>query len=169
VERVTNSAVRSFWRDEYEEYSKSLRATVVAPLENKLGAFLTDPVMRRVLSVPLGLDLRRIMDKQQAFLVNLSKGRLGEGPAMLLGSLLVAQIALHGLARAESPEERRRDFFLYLDEFQTFATKNLTAMLSELRKYRISFILGNQYLVDCNIVLGCDMMSHAQACCGAEP
>ncbi len=146
VERVTNSAVRSFWREEYEEYSKSLRATVVAPLENKLGAFLTDPVMRRVLSVPRGLDLRQIMDERRVLLVNLSKGRLGEGPAMLLGSLLVAQIALHGLARAELPENRRRDFFLYLDEFQTFATKNLTAMLSELRKYRVSLILANQYL-----------------------
>jgi len=65
---------------------------------------------------------------------------------MLLGSLLVAHISLHGLARAELPEERRRDFFLYLDEFQTFATKNLTAMLSELRKYRVSLILANQYL-----------------------
>jgi type IV secretory pathway TraG/TraD family ATPase VirD4 len=146
VERVTNQAVRSFWKEEYEGYSKSLRALVVAPLENKLGAFLTDPTMRRVLSVRQGVDLRRIMDERKVLLVNLSKGRLGEGPAMLLGSLLVAQIALHGLARAESPEERRRDFFLYLDEFQTFATKNLTAMLSELRKYRVSLILANQYL-----------------------
>jgi len=146
VERVTNRAVRSFWKEEYEGYSKSLRALVVAPLENKLGAFLTDPTMRAVLSVRQGLDLRRIMDERRVLLVNLSKGKLGEGPAMLLGSLLVAQIALHGLARAELPEERRRDFFLYLDEFQTFATKNLTAMLSELRKYRVSLVLANQYL-----------------------
>ncbi len=93
MERVTNAAVRSFWKDEYEKYSKSLRATVVAPLENKLGAFLTDPVMRRVLSVRQGLNLRRIMDEGKVLLVNLSKGRLGEGPAMLLGSLLVAQIS----------------------------------------------------------------------------
>jgi len=147
VERVTNRAVRSFWKDEYAEYSKSLRSLVVAPLENKLGAFLTDPKMRSVLAEGRqGLDLRRIMDEGKVLLVNLSKGRLGEGPAMLLGSLLVAHISLHGLARAELPEERRRDFFLYLDEFQTFATKNLTAMLSELRKYRVSLILANQYL-----------------------
>ena len=147
VERVTNRAVRSFWKDEYAEYSKSLRSLVVAPLENKLGAFLTDPKMRSVLAEGRqSLDLRRIMDEGKVLLVNLSKGRLGEGPAMLLGSLLVAHISLHGLARAELPEERRRDFFLYLDEFQTFATKNLTAMLSELRKYRVSLILANQYL-----------------------
>jgi type IV secretory pathway TraG/TraD family ATPase VirD4 len=147
VERVTNRAVRSFWKDEYEGYSKSLRSLVVAPLENKLGAFLTDPKMRSVLAEGRqSLDLRRIMDDGKVLLVNLSKGRLGEGPAMLLGSLLVAHISLHGLARAELPEERRRDFFLYLDEFQTFATKNLTAMLSELRKYRVSLILANQYL-----------------------
>ena len=147
VERVTNRAVRSFWKEEYEGYSKSLRALVVAPLENKLGAFLTDPKMRSVLAEGRqSLDLRRIMDEGKVLLVNLSKGRLGEGPAMLLGSLLVAHISLHGLARAELPEDRRRDFFLYLDEFQTFATKNLTAMLSELRKYRVSLILANQYL-----------------------
>jgi Type IV secretion-system coupling protein DNA-binding domain len=147
VERVTNRAVRSFWKDEYAEYSKSLRSLVVAPLENKLGAFLTDPKMRSVLAEGRqSLDLRRIMDEGKVLLVNLSKGRLGEGPAMLLGSLLVAHISLHGLARAELPEERRRDFFLYLDEFQTFATKNLTAMLSELRKYRVSLVLANQYL-----------------------
>jgi type IV secretory pathway TraG/TraD family ATPase VirD4 len=147
VERVTNRAVRSFWKDEYAEYSKSLRSQVVAPLENKLGAFLTDPKMRSVLAEGRqSLDLRRIMDEGKVLLVNLSKGRLGEGPAMLLGSLLVAHISLHGLARAELPEERRRDFYLYLDEFQTFATKNLTAMLSELRKYRVSLVLANQYL-----------------------
>jgi type IV secretory pathway TraG/TraD family ATPase VirD4 len=146
LERVTNRAVRAFWRQEYEDYSKSLRSLIVAPLENKLGAFLTDPTMREVLSVRQGLDIRGIMDKRQVLLVNLSKGKLGEGPAMLLGSLLVSQIALQGLARAESPESSRRDFFLYLDEFQTFATKNLTAMLSELRKYRVSLILANQYL-----------------------
>jgi type IV secretory pathway TraG/TraD family ATPase VirD4 len=147
VERVTNRAVRSFWKDEYAEYSKSLRSQVVAPLENKLGAFLTDPKMRSVLAEGRqSLDLRRIMDEGKVLLVNLSKGRLGEGPAMLLGSLLVAHISLHGLARAELSEERRRDFFLYLDEFQTFATKNLTAMLSELRKYRVSLVLANQYL-----------------------
>ena len=147
VERVTNRAVRSFWKDEYAEYSKSLRSLVIAPLENKLGAFLTDPKMRSVLAEGRqSLDLRRIMDEGKVLLVNLSKGRLGEGPAMLLGSLLVAHISLHGLARAELPEERRRDFFLYLDEFQTFATKNLTSMLSELRKYRVSLVLANQYL-----------------------
>lgn len=147
VERVTNRAVRSFWKDEYEGYSKSLRALVVAPLENKLGAFLTDPKMRAVIAEGRqSLDLRRIMDEGKVLLVNLSKGRLGEGPAMLLGSLLVAQISLQGLARAERAEAVRRDFFLYLDEFQTFATKSLTAMLSELRKYRVSLVLANQYL-----------------------
>ena len=86
------------------------------------------------------------MDVGQILLANLSKGQIGEGPAALLGSLLVSHLGLAGLARADTEEERRRDFFLYLDEFQTFATLSLANMLSELRKYRVNLVLAHQYL-----------------------
>ena len=92
------------------------------------------------------LDLRHLMDEGKILLVNLAKGRIGEGAAALLGSLLMARIGLEGLARADTEEPFRRDFYVYLDEFQTFATESLANMLSELRKYRVNLILANQYL-----------------------
>jgi type IV secretory pathway TraG/TraD family ATPase VirD4 len=124
-----------------------MRVQVTAPVENKVGAFLADPRVLRFLS-PKGerLKLRDLMDAGGILLVNLSKGELGEGPAALLGSLLVASIGLSGLARAKQPAEERRDFQVYLDEFHAFATLSLSGMLSELRKYRVNLVLAHQYL-----------------------
>jgi hypothetical protein len=144
---VENDAVRSFWKDEYERYSPGFRSVVVAPLQNKVGALLTDPVLRRLLteSGP-PIDLRRIMDDGQILLVDVDKGRIGDGPSALLGSLLVSHIALAGLSRSEQPQTQRRDFMVYLDEFQTFTTLSLATMLSELRKYGVGLILSHQHL-----------------------
>jgi hypothetical protein len=145
--RTGNEEVRRFWLQEYESYPKTFKAEVIAPLENKVGAFLADPILNRILTSPKSsFDLRRVMDEGKVLLVNLAKGRIGEGPAALLGSLLVSSIGLTGLARAEVAEENRRDFYVYLDEFQTFTTLSLASMLSELRKYRVSMTLTNQYL-----------------------
>lgn len=144
---VTNPEVVDFWRDEFERYSPAFRAVVVAPLQNKVGGFLTDPRLREILSAPSStFDLREIMDGRRVLLVNLSRGEIGEGPAALLGSLLVSSIALTAFARAGTPLPQRRDFWVYLDEFQTFATLTLVSMLSELRKYRLGLVLGHQYL-----------------------
>lgn len=135
VSRVSNEEVRSFWRTEYEQYSPRFRAVVVAPLQNKLGAFLTDPLLKKILSgKESSFDFKQIMDGGKILLVNLSKGRIGEGPASLLGSLLVSSLSLVGLGRAEERETTRRDFHVYLDEFHTFSTLSLATMLSELRK-----------------------------------
>lgn len=147
IGHLTNDEVRAFWKDEYERYSPAFRAVVVAPLQNKLGAFLTDPLLARILKGQhSSFDLREIMDDGKILLVNLSKGKIGEGPAALLGSLLVSHLALRGLERADTDAQKRRDFFVYLDEFHTFATLSLTTMLSELRKYRVNLILAHQYL-----------------------
>jgi DNA helicase HerA-like ATPase len=147
VSGVENDAVRDFWEKEYAKYSLSFRAVVVAPLQNKIGALLTDPMLRRILTQDgVRLDLRSIMDEGKVLIVNLDKGRIGEGPAAILGSLLVSHIALAGISRSERPEEDRRDFFVYLDEFHTFATQSLATMLSELRKYRVGMILAHQHL-----------------------
>lgn len=144
---LENETVRDFWRNEYDRYSLPFRAVVIAPLQNKLGALLTDPLLRRVLTQEgTSLNLRRIMDEGKILLVNLDKGRIGEGPAALLGSLLLSHIALAGISRSELPETRRRDFFVYLDEFQTFTTLSLANMLSELRKYCVGMVLANQHL-----------------------
>jgi hypothetical protein len=145
--QLSNEVVREFWEKEFAGYSPAFRAVVTAPLLNKVGAFLTDPLLYSILTGERSsFDLHEAMDQGMILLVNLAKGRIGEGSAGLLGSLLVSQIALAGLGRADTPMETRRDFYLYLDEFQTFATLSLATMLSELRKYRVNLILAHQYL-----------------------
>jgi hypothetical protein len=145
--RVHNAQVRSFWLREYESYPARFRAEVIAPIQNKVGAFLTDPILQNILNQPKSaFDLRRIMDEGRIMLVNLAKGKIGEDAAALVGALLVSRIGLAGLSRAHMPENERRDFYLYLDEFQSFTTLSLANMLSELRKYRVNMILAHQYL-----------------------
>jgi hypothetical protein len=145
--RVTNPQVRRFWLKEYEGYSWPLRKEAISPIQNKVGAFLADPVLCAILTQPKSaFNLREVMDQGKILLVNLAKGKLGEDAAALLGSLLVSQIGFAGLTRADVPEEDRPDFYLYLDEFQTFTTLSLANMLSELRKYRVSLVLAHQYL-----------------------
>jgi hypothetical protein len=147
AERVANPAVRAFWLSEYESYSPSFRALAAAPLLNKVGAFLADPLLYQILVSPQSsFNLRDLMDRGGILLVNLSKGRMGEGPAALLGALLTASVGLSGLNRADLPETNRRDFYFYLDEFHSFATPALASMLPELRKYRVSLTLAHQHL-----------------------
>src|SRR5215471_6494507 len=145
--RVYNSQVRDFWLREYENYPIRLRAEAIAPIQNKVGAFLTDPVLNRILTQKRSdFDLRHVMDEGKILLINLAKGKIGADASSLLGALLVTQIGLAGLSRADVPEETRRDFYLYLDEFQNLATLSLANMLSELRKYRVNMVLSHQYL-----------------------
>lgn len=147
VERVGNAQVRRFWLREYAGYPKPFRAEAIAPIQNKVGAFLADPVLQAILTQPRSsFDLRRVMDDGRILLVNLAKGKLGEDTAALLGALIVSRIGLAALSRADVREDDRRDFFVYLDEFQTFTTLSLATMLSELRKYRVSLVLAHQYL-----------------------
>ena len=147
VATLENDVVRDFWETEYARYSPAFRAVVIAPLQNKLGALLTDPLLRRIFTGDgTPLDLRSIMDRRQILLVNLDKGRIGAGPATVLGSFLVSHVALAGLARSDQPEASRPDVAVYLDEFQTFSTRALIDMLSELRKFRVSMVLAHQHL-----------------------
>jgi type IV secretory pathway TraG/TraD family ATPase VirD4 len=151
VEGLQNPVVREFWQKEYGAYSGPFRAVVVAPLQNKLGALLTDPRVRAIVGAERSsLDFEDVMDGAKVVLVNLSRGQIGEGPATLLGALLAARFGLAGLARADRPADQRRDFCLYLDEFQMFATESFTSMLAELRKYRLGLVLANQYLGQLN-------------------
>lgn len=147
LKHVSNEEVRAFWTTEYDRYSPAFRAVVAAPLQNKIGAILTDPLLRRVFTGKRSsFRLRQVMDEGKVLLVNLAKGRIGEGPATILGSLLVSALSLAALSRADAPEEKRRPFFVYLDEFHTFSTLSLATMLSELRKYKVGMVLANQYL-----------------------
>jgi len=147
VARLSNPQARYFWSVEFPGYPARLRADAIAPLQNKVGAFLTDPALRRILSAPQSaFRLRAIMDEGQVFLVNLSKGRIGEDTATLLGGLLLSRLNLAALSRASAPETERRPFYCYLDEFQSFATLTFLTMLSELRKYGAGFVMAHQYL-----------------------
>src|SRR5438874_4643935 len=144
--RIYNTQVRDFWLREYENYPLRLRAEAIAPIQNKVGAFLTDSILNRILTQKRSdLDLRRVMDDGKILLVNLAKGKIGADASALLGALLVTKIGLAGLSRAEVQEEKRRDFYLFMDEFQTFSTLSLANMLSELRKYRINMVLSHQF------------------------
>lgn len=147
VRAVSNETVQEFWQKEFAGYSFAFRAVIVAPLQNKLGALLTDPRINSIITAQrTSFDLPSVMDERKVLLVNLSRGKIGEGPAQVLGALLAARIGLAGLARADRPEANRQDFHVYLDEFQMFATLSLATMLAELRKYRVALVLAHQYL-----------------------
>lgn len=142
-----NPQVRNFWLREYENYPARFRAEAIAPLQNKVGAFLANPVLQQILIKPQSnINLRRIMDERKILLVNLAKGKIGEDTSALLGALLVSEIGMAAISRTELPEEQRQGFFVYLDEFPIFTTLTLANMLSELRKYRVGMILAEQYL-----------------------
>lgn len=145
--KVTNEPVRQFWLKEFSRYSFGYRSDGIAPVQNKIGAFLADPMLNRILTKPEhDLHLRATMDQGGVLLVNLSKGQIGEDSANLLGSLLVSTIGLAAFSRASIPVRERRPFFLYLDEFQSFTTLSIATMASELRKYGVALTLAHQQL-----------------------
>jgi hypothetical protein len=145
--KIGNIQVREFWLKEYENYPARFRIEAIAPIQNKVGAFLSNPVLSRILTQPKNaFYLRRVMDEGKILLVNLAKGKIGEDTAALLGALLMTRMSLAALSRADTPEASRRDFYLYLDEFHSFTTLSLATMLSELRKYRVNMIFAHQYL-----------------------
>jgi type IV secretory pathway TraG/TraD family ATPase VirD4 len=144
---LKNLTVKNFLQNEFERFTFGYRADGIAPIQNKIGAFLADPLMLRMLTQPeKDLHIRKIMDSGGVLLVNLAKGRLGEDSSALLGGLLVTTIGLAAFSRADAPSEDRKDFFVYVDEFQSFTTLALVNMFSELRKYRVGFTVAHQYL-----------------------
>ena len=144
---LRNEPVKTFLEKEYERFSFGYRADGTAPIQNKVGAFLADPLLNRILTSPeKDLHIRRIMDEGRVLLVNLAKGRIGEDSSSLLGGLLVTTIGLAAFTRADIPPQARRDFFVYVDEFQSFTTLAVANMFAELRKYRIAFTVAHQYL-----------------------
>ena len=144
---LRNETVRTFLEKEFDRFSFGYRADGTAPIQNKVGAFLADPLLNRLLTAaPEDLHIRQIMDEGKVLLVNLAKGRMGEDSSSLLGALLVTTIGLAAYSRADAPVSSRRDFFVYIDEFQTFTTLSLANMLAELRKYRVGFTIAHQYL-----------------------
>lgn len=147
IPNIQNEQVRQFWQKEFPKYSFRYQSEGIAPIQNKIGAFLTDPKLRRIFTrTDNPLRLRAIMDGQKILLVNLAKGRIGEDSSSLLGGLLVTSIGLAAFSRANVDEAARAPFFVYLDEFHNFSTLFLANMLSELRKYGVAGVVAHQYL-----------------------
>lgn len=147
VVRIRDDVVRSFWLHEFASWSDNYRTEAVAAIQNKLRPFVTSTNIRAIVTHDApSLDLRHIMDERRILIVNLSKGRLGEDNSTLLGAFLVTSLQQAAMTRADIPEQDRRDFYLYVDEFQNFTTGSFAAVLSEARKYRFGLIVAHQYL-----------------------
>ena len=147
AKRIRNPVVKEFWQTEFPNYSDRYRVDSVAPIQNKLGAFLSDPRMRKLVTEPKHpISFRKIMDEGQVLIINLARGKVGEDSGSLLGALFVTSIALAAYSRASIPEHSRKTHFLYADEFQSFTTLAVADMISELRKYRLALVLAHQHL-----------------------
>lgn len=147
VSNITDPVVKSFWETEYAGWSDKYRTEAVAAIQNKIGQLLTTPLIRNIIGqVKSSLDVRHAMDTGKIVLVNLSKGKLGEDTSAFLGSMLVTKFQIDAMSRADIPEKERKDFYLYVDEFQNFATKSFATILSEARKYRLALTVAHQYV-----------------------
>lgn len=139
--------IRDFFINEYEKYDPKFRTEAIAPIQNKVGQFLSSSTIRNIMGQKKStIDMREIMDRGKILLVDLSVGKIGEDNAALLGSMVITKIQLASMGRADIPEERRKDFYLYVDEFQNFATESFAVILSEARKYHLNLIITHQYI-----------------------
>lgn len=147
LHHVTDPMVRSFWETEFNALAPQKLAEAVGPIQNKVGQFLSTPVIRNIVGQPKStLDIRHAMDTGKIVIVNLSKGKLGEDNSSMLGSLLITKFQLDAMSRADIPSKDRKDFYLYVDEFQNFATDSFATILSEARKYKLNLTMANQYI-----------------------
>lgn len=147
IAKISNLPLRAFWHWEFEKYSPNFRREAVSPILNKISQFLSNPQIARIFEKPKSnFDIKEIMDNGKILIANLSKGKIGEDNASLLGAMLTTKIELTALSRADIPEEKRRDFYLYADEFPNYITESFTSILSGARKYRLCLILANQHL-----------------------
>jgi hypothetical protein len=147
IRQIKDPFIRAFWAEEYAGYDERFKREAIAPIQNKLGQFLLNPVIRNILGqVRNKIDIPFVMDNERLFIANLSKGHLGHDKANLLGSLLTTQFQLGAMARANRPEAGRRDFYLFIDEFQNFSTDAFASILAEARKYRLCLTLSHQYI-----------------------
>jgi len=148
VHQVKDPLIRDFWQREYKDMKGNVRLATeaVAPIQNKVGRFLASSTIRNILGQAKStIKLDEVMNRRKILFVNLSKGRIGEDNANLLGSLIISRLQFMAMQRIEIPEEERADFYLYVDEFQNFASEAFASILSEARKYHLCLNLTHQY------------------------
>lgn len=147
IEKLTDPVMKSYWRDEFEKMPDRMKQESISPILNKVGQFVSSPLIRSVIGQQRSsINLDDIMNNQKILIVNLSQGRLGEDNATLLGAMLITKLQLAAMRRVDIPEPDRKDFYLYVDEFQNFATTSFIKILSEARKYRLNLMMANQYM-----------------------
>ncbi len=150
VENVTDISVKSFWVDEYTKYTDKYAQEATPAIQNKIGQFAGNPLIRNIIGQPKSsFDIRKIMDEKKIMIVNLSKGRVGDGNARLLGSMLVTKIYLAAMSRADESSQslaKLPQFYLFVDEFQSFADRSFAEILSEARKYKLNLTIAHQYI-----------------------
>jgi hypothetical protein len=149
LKQVNDPILYKFWEEEFTQMSQNNRllAEAISPIQNKVGRFISSAVTRNIIGqVKSTIDLREIMDNRKILLVNLAQGRLGEETASLLGGMIITRLQATAMERVDIPEEQRTDFYLYVDEFQNFATDSFAKILSEARKYKLNLTMTNQYI-----------------------
>lgn len=148
TEKVTDPVVKQFWTVEFAGWNERTLQEVISPIQNKVGQFTSNALIRNIIGQPTSaFNVRDIMDNKKILIMNLAKGKIGEDSSALLGAMMITKIQLAAMGRSDIPEEDRKDFYLYVDEFQNFATDSFANILSEARKYRLSLILANQYIM----------------------
>lgn len=146
ISNLKDPVIKAFWVHEYEAWQDKFRNEAIAPIQNKVGQFLSTSIIRNVVGQSKStINIFDIMNQSKIFLVNVSKGRIGEDNSGLLGGMIITKIQLAAMERVRIPEENRKDFFLYVDEFQNFVTDAFAGILSEARKYRLNLTVAHQY------------------------
>jgi len=144
---LSDQVLKNFWINEYNKLTPQMRSESIMPILNKVGQFLSSQTIRNIVGSPKStIDLEEMMNKGKIILVNLSQGKLGEDNSALLGAMIITKIQLAAMNRVYEQEQTRKDFYLYVDEFQNFATSSFIKILSEARKYRLNLTLANQYI-----------------------
>lgn len=147
LSHVTDPVIKAFWVNEYERWRPDFRNEAIAPIQNKVGQFLATPIIRNIVGQSGStINLPEIMNKGKILLINVSKGLVGEDNSSLLGAMFITKFQLATMDRVRMPENERRDFYLYVDEFQNFVTDAFASILSEARKYRLNLIVAHQYI-----------------------
>lgn len=154
IKHITDPVVKTFWTTEFASWNDKFAAEAVAPVLNKVGAFVANPMIRNIVGQTKStFNIRQIMDEGKILVVNLSRGLVGEDNAAIFGALMVTKIQLAAMSRANVPLDQRRPFYLYVDEFQNFATDSFAVILSEARKYGLNLTVANQYVSQMNPVV----------------
>jgi len=147
IAKLQDDTLKAYWRDEFNAMPPNLQQEAISPILNKVGQFVASPLVRNVIGrSKSSIDLEAVMNEGKILLANLSQGKIGEDNSQILGAMLITKFQLAAMQRAQIPEAKRRDFYLYVDEFQNFATDSFVKILSEARMYHLNLVLANQYV-----------------------